>query len=266
VSERWRILAGSVAGGAHARAGVGGQDAFAVEQIGGTLLVVVADGAGSMALAGVGAPLAVAIARRRLGARWRAGPGDLAGDDEDTAAAWHAYLGSTGDAVLRQFRRAATALARTRHSGRADDLGTTLTAVVAHPPWLAVFAVGDGFVVTRATDGHLDLLLAPPGGVDRPPGGTALLTSPGARAAARRIVTRIPDLTGVAVGTDGLDKLVLEHEHAVALRAHTKAFDRLFDLAADPGTDAMHLTRLLADQQVSRLTDDDRTLVLAVPR
>jgi hypothetical protein len=273
VNQPWRVLAASVAGGAHARAAKGCQDAFAVEQVGDeqvgdALVVAVADGAGSAPLAAVGAVLAAELTCRRLAEHWRSGTRHvgLTTDAPDTADAWRGFLDTSGDAVLRQFRRAAGRLARSGRGLHLGDLGTTLTAVVVHPPWLALFSVGDGFVVTRTADGHYDLLLAPPGGPDRPPGATTLLTSPGARTDARRILARIPDLTGVAVGSDGMDRLVLEYEAAAPTRPCPSLFDKLFGLAEDPGTDEMHLTAMLAGQRVNELTEDDRTLVLSVPR
>ncbi|MEH0844175.1 protein phosphatase 2C domain-containing protein [Micromonospora sp. CPCC 205711] len=259
MTARWSVLGGSAAGGAHARAGVSGQDAYAVREVDGTLLLVAADGAGSRRCAGAGASLVVTLAVQLLVA--------LLGDRPPaTAAAWSGWLDVAADRLFRRFRRAARALARAAGGLDPADLATTVTVVVARPPWVAVLAVGDGIVVVRAADGNLDLLLAPPGGADRPPGATTLLPNARAGRHARRLVARLPDLTGLAVCTDGLDNLLVEYDGSRPRQPGAAAFAQLFTLveAADP--DPAALIRLLSGRRVGALTDDDRTLLLAVPR
>jgi hypothetical protein len=259
VTDRWTVLAGSVGGGAHARAGCSSQDAYSVDEIDGVLLVTVADGAGSAPLAAVGAAMAVAVARREFGRLLR----DRRPDDR---VGWQRVVRHGGECLLRRFRQTARAIARVLPDTAPGAVATAVTVVAAHAPWTAVFSVGDGLVVVRTGDGDLDLLLAPPGGTGREPGRTTLLTSPYAAAAARRLVARIPDLTGLAVSTDGLDTLLVHYDAAQPVRPGRETFDGLFALAEPPGRDPSDLTRLLAGQPVGRLTDDDRTLVLAVPR
>ncbi|MGB2567903.1 protein phosphatase 2C domain-containing protein [Micromonospora citrea] len=259
MTARWSVLGGSVAGGAHARAGVSGQDAYAMREVDGTLLLVAADGAGSRRCAATGASLVVTLAVRVFVALAADGP-------PTTAADWSRLLDVAWDRLSRRFRRAARALARAAGDLDPEDLATTVTVVVARPPWVAVLAVGDGAVVVRAADGNLDLLLAPPGGADQPPGVTTLLPAARARRRARRLVARLPDLTGLAVCTDGLDNLLVEYDGSQPRQAAAAAFAQLFALveAADP--DPTALTRVLGGRRVGALTDDDRTLLLAVPR
>lgn len=258
VSERWSVLAGSTTGGAHARAGVSGQDAYAVEEIGQALVLAVADGASSAACAAAGASLAVRLALAVLAPTLR-------GRTPETAAEWLTLLDTGPDRLMRRFRRAARALARTVGDLRPQDLATTVTVVVVRPPWVSVFAVGDGVVVVRAADGNLDLLLAPRGGPEQPPGMTALL--PTARPGeARRLVACLPDLNGLAVCTDGVSDLLIEYVEARPWQPAVAPFERLFDMAGAADTDPMAVTRLLSGTRVAALTDDDRTLILAVPR
>jgi hypothetical protein len=260
MTSRWSVVAASVVGGAHVRAGVSAQDAFAVEQIDGVLLLAVADGAGSARLGAVGAPLAVSLAIQAM--RRLAAPDSLR-----ESAYWHRMLRVGPDQVLRRFRRAASAVARADRGLRTKDLGTTLTVVVAQPPRIGVFAVGDGIVVIRTASAGLELLVAPAGGADRPPGVTTLLTSRDAGTSARRMVAEVPDLTGVAVSSDGMDTLLVEYVDAQPVGPGAAQFDRLFARAEQAGgIDGMALTRLLTSPQVCALTDDDKTLVVAVPR
>ena len=255
----WSVLGGSAAGGAHARAGVSGQDAYAMREVDGTLLLVTADGAGSRRCAATGASLVVALAVQVFVG--------LTGDRRPaTAADWSRLLDIARDRLFRRFRRAARALARAAGDLDPQDLATTVTVVMARPPWVAVLAVGDGVVVVRAADGNLDLLLAPPGGADRPLGGATLLPAPRARGHARRLVARLPDLTGLAVCTDGLDSLLVEYDGSRPRQPGAAAFAQLFALVEAAEPDPMALTRILAGRRVGALTDDDKTLLLAVPR
>jgi Protein phosphatase 2C len=258
VTARWSVLAGSTSGAAHDRAGVSSQDAFAVEEIGGTLVVAVADGAGSAAFAATGAALVVSLAVRELA---RLLPASRPADQ----AQWASLVRAGADRTLYRFRGAVAGLARGAGL-QPQDFGTTVTVVLARVPWVGVFAVGDGFVVTRAAGAGLDLLLAPPGGTARAPGATTLL--PGRRRGdrTRRRVARLPDLTGLAVGTDGLETLVIEFAAACPVRPAAEPFERLFAMAGAADTDDSALTRMLAGRRVGELSSDDRTLVLAVPR
>ncbi|MFD6680157.1 protein phosphatase 2C domain-containing protein [Micromonospora parva] len=259
MTVRWSVLGGSAVGGAHVRAGISGQDAYAVHEVDGSLLLVTADGAGSRRCAATGASLVVTLAVQVLI--------PLLGDRLPTSgAAWSGWLDLVGERLFRRFRQAARALARAVGEFEPDDLGTTVTVVVARPPWVAVLAVGDGLVVVRAADGNLDLLLAPPGGADRHPGATTLLPNASAGKHARRLVARLPDLTGLAVCTDGLDSLLVEYDGSRPRKPGATVFAQLFTLVEGAGTDPSALVRLLNGRRVDSLTDDDRTLLLAVPR
>jgi Protein phosphatase 2C len=248
----WLVLAGCSAGAGHDRAAVSSQDAHAVTEVDDTLVVAVADGAGSAPFAGVGAALAVRLAQQEMGRLLRA-KGELP-----------ALVRTGARRTLRRFHRSVAALA---HGAglHPRDFATTLTVVLARPPWVAAFAVGDGFVVTRARD-ELTLLLAPPGGADRPPGAATLLPLRFGNVRAERRMTRVDGLTGLAVGTDGLESLMIEFAGARPVRPAAKPFHRLFALADDPETDPSALNRILAGRPVGDLSSDDRTLVLAVPR
>lgn len=259
MSARWAVLAASATGRAHARASVGCQDAFAVDEIDGCLVLAVADGASCAPLAAVGAPLAASVAVRVAGSLLRAGvPQD--------GPHWTVLLRSGLNETLRRFQSAAAAVCRDAGGGGPGDLATTLTLVLAKPPWIGVYAIGDGFVTIRSTDGNLDLLLAPPDGTGRTAGATTFLTSAAALASANRLVARVPDLAGIAVSSDGMDTLMVEYAGARPQWPSETPFGKLFAWAAEPDADEMRLARLLASAGVCQLTEDDKTLVVAVPR
>jgi hypothetical protein len=251
----WSVLAGSSAGAGHDRAAVSTQDAHAVAEVGPALVVAVADGAGTAAFAATGASLAVEVARQEAGRLLR----------ERGMSDMEALVRDAARRTLRRFQRAVVALAQGARV-HPRDFATTLTVVLACPPWVGVFAVGDGFVVTRRGDDEFELLLAPPRDVQAAPGATTLLPARFGAPVIRRRVARVDALTGVAAGTDGLETLMIEFDRAQPVRPAAEPFARLFALAADPATDPSALTRMLAGRRAGELSADDRTLVLAVPR
>src|SRR4051794_32809250 len=119
----WRALGASVAGAGHRARGVGCEDASAVELLDdGTLLVAVADGAGSAPRASEGSTRAVAAAMAAL----RSGA--------DLCAVMHAARGSLEPVAA---------------GDRLRDLATTLLVVRATPAGVDTAQVGDGAVVVR---------------------------------------------------------------------------------------------------------------------
>jgi hypothetical protein len=251
----WSVLAGSSVGAAHDRAAVSTQDAHVATVVGPDLVVAVADGAGSAPFAATGAALAARLAEQEMCRLLR----------ERMPDSMQSLIRRGAHRTVHRFRRAVTALSDVAgHHPR--DFATTLTVVLACPPWVGVFAVGDGFVVTRRGESDFDLLLAPPGGAQRPPGAAALLPARFGAPVVRRHTARMEELTGLAVGTDGMETLMIEFARAEPVRPAQKPFAHLFALADDPGTDSSALTRMLAARRAGELSADDRTLVLAVPR
>src|SRR5688572_23089069 len=130
----WRYAAGQATGSAHDKTGVPCQDRFACATIleNDTLIAVVADGAGTAALAHVGADIAV------------------------TTVSSVAQLGVRADRKdLQSVLREAAALARKRLLETAEekqasprDLACTLLAVVLAPLGGAALQIGDGVIVT----------------------------------------------------------------------------------------------------------------------
>ncbi|KUN84203.1 hypothetical protein AQJ64_15690 [Streptomyces griseoruber] len=220
----------------------------------------------------------------------------------EVAEHWARHLDRVTRDVVRGFRGAAAAMASSlpdRHGYGLAEWGTTLTLVVVRRPWLGAVAIGDGFVVTRCGAEQFDLLLPPdeapahrPGPAQGPgpaprtgrphrtapgtgqrwasrfdePGRTVFVTSRGAEARARRVVARLPDLTGVVVASDGLREVGLVHERAQAVRPFARFFTPLFAHADQAAEDDTYLARLLAGERIAARTHDDKTLVVAVER
>ena len=267
MNSEWRLVTGSVAGLDHAQRAGGCEDSFAVAEADGALILAVADGGSRLRLSSVGSSLAAALAVHRARAALDgAGPGIPA-----DATGWHGWMADLMAGIFAAFGQLTEHIAAAVPDGAPRDLGTTLTLAVIASPWLAVASVGDGFVVTRCGTDHLDLLLPPDWGatsaevIGAEPSHTTFITSPGAASAARVAVARIPDLTGVAVSTDGLRELSLVYASALAQYPHDGFFQPVFT-RADAGEDTTVLLRLLSSERVCELTTDDKTMIVAVRR
>ena len=255
MNERWQVLSAAVTGADHARSGEACRDAFAVEQARGAFIAAVADGGKGLRLSAAGATFAAAMA---VGAARRLLSATV---EESTRGAefWGDLVRDLAAGLPEAFGRLVQGAASLFPEAGPRDYGATLTLAIAAPPWLAALSIGDGFVVTRSGDGHLDLLLPPE------LGGTAFVSSPGAATAAHTLVARIADLTGIALSTNGLRELCLVYEGALAHRPRESFFDRVF-ARADTAGDGAELLRFLASEQVCSVTGGDKTLVVAVPR
>lgn len=242
----WRVAGASRTGPHHARRGEPNQDRYRHHCDGATVIVAVADGAGSLADSGTGAQLAV----------------DAAVD----AAASHP--GPLADAAL-----AAVAVARDALLAHPDaaTLGCTLVLAVANSDSWAVVSVGDSFAVVTGGDGSHTVIRCPAAGEYA--NITRLLTSPdpepllvggSGRPAALTVASdglAFAALTSAA-NTTGPDNDDLgtspRTEHA-----HPGFFTPLVRHAADPRFDLAGLLAHMADHDK---LDDDTTVVVAVPR
>lgn len=274
----WRVIAASVVGSGHVRAGVPCQDAHAYRILpDGTLLIAVADGAGSAARAAEGAAAAVrhavAAMAEVLGVPTAARIADRVGGPALADDPWGpAGDGDGGDgdfpyrsAVSAGFRAARAAL---------EDLAITaweplrayactLTCAVAGSGRLAVGQIGDGVAIARRLDG--DLFAA-----SRPQKGeyaneAHFLTRPDALEIVAYGVAPGP-VDAVGLTTDGLLRLALRWPELVP---HAPFWAPLLAFAArvdDAAGASDQLAAFLGSPRVAARTDDDKTLVLAVRR
>lgn len=203
-----QLVAGiTLAGTDHLERGREAQDAFfwsasADER---SLVLAVADGAGSRDRSALGAHLAVDIACRVLGHN--------VPSLSSHAADWLDWSNSACGPIIDEFRRVS---ARMTDDGDPGPLAATLVAAVVAPPWLAVISLGDCFAVALSKEGpgsveNCHLVLPPQ---LREQGRTVFLTSVTARAEIRSFVLWDPGLTGVVLSSDGCVPLGLDHASA----------------------------------------------------
>jgi hypothetical protein len=268
VNPDWRVVGAALQGNPPARAGRGCEDAFQANLTrqrrrvpdDAPLVLAACDGAGSRSRSAEGAALGVELAVSIFEERFLARP-------PQGLHAWNVFLRESLCLVMERFQRVAAVLARAGGtSAEPSDFATTLLVAVASPPWMGLVSIGDGFAVTRAGRAELDqyhLVVAPdPGG--RYAGETTFLTSGAVDPARSTWALWDPDLTGLALSTDGLTDVALEFEGSRPLRAHRDFFRPWFQRADDRDEPGEKLTRFLASKDVCEQTADDKTLVLAV--
>ena len=246
----WQVVAASVQGTAHQKQNLPCQDAHAADVLSdGSVLLAVADGAGSAARSQEGAALATREALSALRhALAQVMPADEDGWNDLLCSAFaHARsclveLAADGEAALRQF-------------------ATTLTCAVATDDWLAVARIGDGAVVIELNDGALISSSAPVKGEYA--NETVFLTMEDALAQVEVQAVHQP-ARALMLMSDGLIRLALKLPDYTP---HLPFFQPLVAFAANAGNGEQannQLADFLASERVSARTDDDKTLVLAV--
>jgi len=243
----WRVVAACEAGTSHLRTGTPCQDAFAVAQAGRSLLLFAADGAGSAARADEGSRLAVDAALE-------AARTELASGEPQDSEGWRP--------VLERIVRAARERLEAEAPEGLRELSTTLLGVLWSPVHLAALQIGDGWIVTESAGG-LRALIPPIKGEYF--NETVFVTSSGFAERARYQVLDGDEVSGVAILTDGLEMVSMDLAEGTP---HEPFFERLFELARDPGEAVEDQERELRDflrsDRVAERTDDDKTLILAV--
>lgn len=212
------------------------------------LLGAIADGAGSATFGHLGARAAVGAALAWLAPRLAESPG-LRGDPAGGPG------GASGlfDGLLEAVH---TALADSaaRQDQPVEALATTLMVFAAGPRGVAIFQIGDGWIVCRGADG--DYVMAGPPQRGEYANETVFVTSDGAAQALALHHIAAP-MQFLAAATDGLTQVSIE---AAAGRPHAAFFrplDRFIAEAADE-TDAHQAIRefLRSDGLRARVADD----------
>lgn len=242
----------SVVGTSHVARGLPCQDAHAgVVLADGTMLLAVADGAGSARFAAEGATRAAQVV---IG--WVAS--ELVVGHPETDEAWRGLLMG----ALERTRGGMEDLAAEMEGAAVRDFATTLLVAVVTPVTVATLQVGDGAIVLRsgAREGT-ELQVLSPAAVGEYVNETTFITSADAVERVLIAVNASEPVNGLAMFTDGVQFLAIESRSNAA---HGPFFTPLFAYAGQAGADPEELTAMLSSERVNELTDDDKTLVLAV--
>ena len=256
----WRIQGASVTGIGHLKNGRGCDDAHAYRRLSnGTLILAVADGAGSADRAAEGALLAVSTALDTAETML------MSQDEPANHEQWSAFLESVLKAVRTSIEERATT-GRPHQDEHQEKLAplplhalaTTILLAILTTHGVAVAQIGDGAIIVQHVDGSLQALTKPEHGdyINE----TIFITSDDYLHHVQYKALQVP-LQGIALLTDGLERL--------ALNIHTNApfrpfFTPLFLFTANAESTGKELQTFLTSERVCARTDDDKTLVLAV--
>ncbi len=249
----WRVIGAAVRGVSHERTGLPCQDAQRYRVLAdGTLLVAVADGAGSARHSDQGARKAAARVVRFLEKALSAAVPNAAED-------WQRLM-------QRGFASARKAVLKTAHASEAGldsarDYACTLTCAVSAGNWLVVGQVGDGAAVAALPDGGLFTVTRLQRGEYA--NETHFLVQADAL---DQLVIDVYDtrVSALAVMSDGLIRLALRMP---SQEPHAPFFQPLLNFvesASDAADAVCQLSAFLASERVNARTDDDKSLVLAV--
>jgi hypothetical protein len=244
----WRVKAASVPGASHRKVGKECQD-YNCWRItsGGTLIVAVADGAGTAPWGAEGAKLASTTAVAAL-------ENFIANQDAD-GIDWSRGLQDALVEARERLKNEAIML-----GVNVAELATTLILVAATPNLVAAAQIGDGACVAANVDGAMRTLGAPPRGEYL--NETVFLVSDRYEAAMQK--TLWPDrVAHLAIFSDGLQMLAMKMADNTP---HAPFFEPLWGFAdqeMEPEIAEVELNGLLLSPRVAGRTDDDLTLVLA---
>ncbi|MGB3404647.1 MAG: PP2C family serine/threonine-protein phosphatase [Microcoleaceae cyanobacterium] len=247
IESNWQIISASVIGKGHEKRNLPCQDAHAWEILSpDTLVIAVADGAGSAKLSAIGAQVAVQTAIEVVTKT------QMATTPEQS---WEESLKETLFMAQKAVFEEASRL-----EAEIRDLATTLIVVVATPGQIAVAQVGDGAAVVATEEKMLHALTLPEQGEYL--NETKFLICADAVETAQINIWQ-GTATHLAVFSDGLQMLGLKMPDGTP---HQPFFSPLFEFVANADDEMMakeQLVSFLRSPRVSQRTDDDLTLVLA---
>lgn len=241
----WQALSVSVCGTSHEKSGKPCQDANCFRIFENDILIAaIADGAGSAALADIGAQTAAEAAVEFISQ-------NLDRDNQD----WESLLTE----ALRSAK-ATVEQAAIEYQAKPRDLATTLIVTVTTPELIAAIQVGDGAIVVEDTPNHVFALTIPQFGEYL--NEATFITSPDAIETAQTQIYRNP-ITNLAIFSDGLQMLALKIPEGTP---HAPFFEPLFRFVSEVEDREMakiQLENFLRSPRVQERTDDDLTLLLA---
>ncbi len=263
---QWQVVGASVTGTSHEQIGRGCDDAHMCRiASNGSLLLSVADGAGSASRSAEGAACVVQTALQTAETLFARQP------EPESVEQWHATLSFiwwTARTSLEAL--AASQMSTTEEEGIPQlpqqpaslslrDFATTLLLTIVTSHWIAVTQIGDGAVVALYTSGELQALTVPDHGeyVNE----SSFITDSNYLQKVRYVILPQEELEGIALFTDGLEMLALDY---ATKKAYEPFFLPLFKFAASSHATQQELAAFLASDRVCERTDDDKTIVLAV--
>jgi len=254
----WKAIARSVMGVSHQHQGQPCQDAGAYRRLdGGILLGAIADGAGSVNHAEIGAQLVVQSSL-------------------DFLQRWHEFALRRGERQwVEKLDQGKTRrffehlLQRLHHDLRQQAnqlncdmscLAATLLVFIAHPQGLIALQVGDGFLVVHRGDGHYQILFTPDKGEFA--NETVFITSENAVQSLQVYHSSDP-VAFICASTDGLENVAIKQRDWSAFPPFFQPLEIYLQETPDPEEEPDYLENFLNSERLNQRTQDDKTLLLA---
>jgi hypothetical protein len=229
-------------GTSHVRAARPCEDAHAsLIRDDGTMVLAIADGAGSARRAAAGSTTAVSSSIRcadRALSKF-----GLPRDDQT----WHRMLALSLRGTRRTLERLAASEAHQAPGDRLElrDFATTLSLAVVTQKWVAVAQVGDGAVVLHENEGCFRSIATPIRGEYA--NETDFMTSDDYLARASYMTGTHDTILGISLMTDGLTMLALD---AATNEPFDPFFQPIFAFASQPGANEADLEAFLESERV----------------
>ena len=244
----WKIAGASRQGTSHLKLSTPCQDAHACAQFpDGTLVIAVADGAGSAKRSELGSAEAVkaVIAFAQSVVFPQLGVG------------WMRFL-------LNAFEQARLALETLALEESVDlrDLACTLWVVVVTDELVAVARLGDGFAVAQLEDGSFFSLIGQQKGEYA--NETVFLTVTDAIDRVEIMVYHVSSIKSVIVSTDGLVRLAMQMKDWTPFNKFFQPLIESVTAAENEEAGGVWIGELLNSERVNARADDDKTLVVAL--
>jgi hypothetical protein len=253
----WRVRGFSIQGYSHLTEGTPCQDAYRQATVGSSLVLAVADGAGSRPRSAEGAAILVSAATEVLTSMLSA-PADPA-----DGQLLKVRLGEAYPRIRSRFLKQATLLGG---EGRAGEFAATLAAAVVTDGLIGIIQVGDGFVVTRTVNRQgktsYHLLSRPEAGGQYSNETVFVTSSAGVDAVIDCAVE--PGLTGIMLSTDGLMPAALAYSDGRPEGVNEEFTGRVLSHLDEDKSDPRRVIRTMMSDGVVGLTGDDLTLLAAV--
>ncbi len=283
----WQILDASVTGTSHQKVNRDCEDKYHFDQYeNGTLLLAVADGAGSASHASDGAQHAVNKALETIKDSFEQEGEPNSQDEWSNRLQWvldivHISLQELADSSLSEHTEFESTqiiepLMTLPFNNKDSEIkegaknissslslreyATTLLLAVVTSQWIAIAQIGDGIVIVQDNNGKLQMLTLPDHGeyINE----TSFITDAKYREHVQFFVKSDISVKGIALLTDGLQMLALDFATNLP---HEPFFSPLFEIAAtQTGSSKLELENFLSSERVCERTDDDKTIVLAV--
>lgn len=250
--EYWKIAAASVMGAYHIDKNIPCQDAHRYEVLeNDTIIIAVADGAGSVENSEQGAGIAVEWACAYLQPQ-------LLTSTPDNELDWAILLNGALDHARTQVIQYANKAGLPVHT-----FSTTLNLTILTPDWFAGAQIGDGCTVVLKEDNTLEVVLSPQEGEHASE--TYFLTSGETRHAATTQVIQSA-FKAAAVMTDGLIRLALQYPDQTPFPPFFNPVMAFPLHIAEPNKAQTSLCDFLNSDRVNARTSDDKTLVIAAAK